>query len=111
AGIELTHASGGSITNNKMTGGQTSLDMQNADNLTVSGNVAHSATVYGFYIANAATGDNVHDNDFRTTSNFNLKDCKGESSTVVSVGSGNQFDSNEGNTSSPAALCAGRPPG
>jgi parallel beta-helix repeat protein len=111
ANIEIDSATGGTISGNTISGGQTSLDMQAAKNITVTGNTAHDATVYGIYLADAATGNNVHDNDFTTSKNFKLADCKGQSSTVVSVGSNNSFEDNKGDKSNPAAICAGRPPG
>jgi parallel beta-helix repeat protein len=110
ADIDLVQATGGSVTGNTMTGGQAGLDMGTAVGVTVSGNVSHGATVAGFSILNPAKNNNVHDNDFRTDKNFNLADCKGQSSQVVSAGSGNAFDNNQGNSSNPAALCEGAVP-
>jgi parallel beta-helix repeat protein len=111
ADIKVNGASGGTISGNTMTGGQAGLDLLDGDDMTVTDNTSAKATVSGFAIGNGSTGDNVHDNDFRTNKNGNLLfDCKGESSLVVSVGSGNTFDANLGDTSKPAALCTDRVP-
>ena len=111
ADIKAYGASGGSISDNTMTAGQTSLDLLDADNMTVSGNTASKATVYGLYVANASSNLDVHDNDFTTSKNTTLKDCKGESSQVTDVAHNNSFDANLGDSSQPAALCDGRRPG
>ncbi len=110
ADIDLVNSSAGSVTGNTMTGGQAGLDLESAVGFAISGNVSHAATSAGFSILDPSKNNNVHDNDFRTDANAKRADCKGQSSLVVSAGSGNIFDANLGNSSNPAALCDGRPP-
>ena len=107
SGINVYAGSGGSITDNVITGGQEGLGLENADNMTISGNKSSAATSAGLYVQTASTGNKVHDNDFRTNKNgIHQKDCLGQTHT----GTNNTWTNNLGNSSSPAVLCAGRPP-
>ncbi len=115
AGIEARHVDGGTIRDNDIHGGQVGFQLLDGDDVVAFGNTSAGATVHGFYVsgtsggsdAQRTTGASVHDNDFRSSANGSLKDCLGESSSVVSASSGNTFDRNLGGSSDPAALCEG----
>lgn len=116
SGVRVTHANGGTIRDNTITGGQVGLNLLDADGVQAYGNVASGATVNGLYVAGQSagqadgsktTGASVHDNDFTTGSNGANADCKGESAYVVTV---NTFADNDAGSSDPATMCEGGVP-
>lgn len=102
--IEVHAANGVIIRDNVLTGGQVALNIFNGDGMSVFGNVATLSTVNGLYVAASATGNNVHDNDFRVTG----YDCQGE---TADTGPNNTWTDKLGNQSNPSILCGHRPPG
>ncbi|MBX3031002.1 MAG: right-handed parallel beta-helix repeat-containing protein [Chloroflexi bacterium] len=118
SGIEARNVKGGTIRDNAIHGGQVGLQLLDGDGVVAYGNTSSGATLHGFYIsgisggtdAQRTTGVDVRDNDFRSSANGALHDCKGESAYVVSGSSGNAFDRNRGNSSDPASLCDLTPP-
>ena len=113
--IKILGANGGKVYDNTLTGGQVGIDLLDGDQMDIHGNDSSSASLHGLYVAGPAsgggsdaqksTGDNVHDNDFRSASNGSAHDCQGETAATVAASNGNTFDQNKGNSSSPAALC------
>jgi hypothetical protein len=119
--LRILHANGGNVHDNTTASGQIGLNLLDGDDMTIYANATSAATVYGLYVAGPAngaaasdsqkaTGNNVHDNDFRSSSNGSNKDCQGESAATVAGSNGNTFFDNKGNTSDPAALCDYIPP-
>jgi hypothetical protein len=116
ADIRVTHANGGTIRDNTLTGGQVGIELLDADGVHVYGNVSSAATVHGLYVsggssglgdASKTTGANVHDNDFRSNANGGTPDCRGESTPADYVITTNTFLDNVNTTSSPSELCDG----
>ena len=113
SGIQVSHANGGTVRDNTISGGQVGVNLLDADGMQVYGNVSSGATVYGLFVAGQSagqadgsktTGANVHDNDFPSASNGGNADCRGETAYIVTV---NTFTGNEAGSSDPAVMCDG----
>jgi parallel beta-helix repeat protein len=119
SGIEVTHANGGTLRDNVVTGGQVGVNLLDADAVQVYGNTSSGATVHALFVeggqfsstdAQKSTHANVHGNDFRSSSNGAQPDCRGESTPASYVVTTNTFADNVDTTSSPAAMCEGSGP-
>jgi parallel beta-helix repeat protein len=119
SGIRVTHANGGTIRDNTLSGGQVGMNLLDADYVQVYGNVSTGATLHALYVAGGSsgapdssrtTGASVHDNDFRSSANGANPDCQGDSSPASYVVTQNAFADNVDTTSSPTEMCAGSGP-
>ena len=120
SGIEVTHANGGTLRDNAITGGQVGVNLLDADGVQVYGNTSAGATLHGLFVAGGsnATPDggktslaSVHGNDFRSSANGADKDCRGESTPASYVVDQNAFADNVDTTSLPSEMCSGGVPG